>query len=326
MRAVDRIVCASVAVGALASVPLPAFAQGSYPNRAIRMIVPFASGGGPDVVARLLSESLAPALGTTIVADNRPGAGSVLGTDIVAKATPDGYTVLLGSISLAVNPAIYKKLPYDTLRDLAAVSLVAEQPNILLVQPALPARNLKELIAHVRANPGKLSFGSAGIGSGIHLATELMLVSMDGSMIHVPYKGGGPALTALMGNEITVYMSTLASALPHVKSGRLRALGVTPIKRVSLLPDMPTLDEAGIPGFDYTTWYGLMAPAATPRAIVDRLNTETVAQLNSATLQRRMEAQGLNAIPSTPAQFTTKLRSETEKWAKAAAAAKILPE
>lgn len=326
MRGCARSVSVSVAVVALAVAPLLAFAQSSYPNRAIRMVVPFASGGGPDVVARVLSEHLAPALGTTIVVDNRPGAGSVLGTDIVAKATPDGYTVLLGSISLAVNPALYRKLPYDTARDLAAVSLVAEQPNILLVNPSLQARTLKELIAHVRANPGKLSYGSAGIGSGIHLATELLLVSIDGSMIHVPYKGGGPALTALMGNEITVYLSTFASALPHVKSGRLRALGVTPIRRVGLLPDVPTLDEAGIPGFEYTTWYGLMAPAATPRPIVDRLNAATVAELNGATLQRRLEAQGLNAIPSTPAQFMSKLRSETEKWAKAAAAARIQPE
>ena len=326
MRGCARSVSVSVAVVALAVAPLLAFAQSSYPNRAIRMVVPFASGGGPDVVARVLSEHLAPALGTTIVVDNRPGAGSVLGTDIVAKATPDGYTALLGSISLAVNPALYRKLPYDTARDLAAVSLVAEQPNILLVNPSLQARTLKELITHVRANPGKLSYGSAGIGSGIHLATELMLVSIDGSMIHVPYKGGGRALTALMGNEITVYLSTFASALPHVKSGRLRALGVTPIRRVGLLPDVPTLDEAGIPGFEYTTWYGLMAPAATPRPIVDRLNAATVAELNGATLQRRLEAQGLNAIPSTPAQFMTKLRSETEKWAKAAAAARIQPE
>lgn len=326
MNLTSRNTCVAVALGVLAMAPLCAAAQANYPNRAVRMVVPFAPAGGPDVVARLLADSLAPALGASIVIDNRPGAGSVLGTDIVAKATPDGYTTLLGSISLAVNPALHKKLPYDTLRDLAPVALVAEQPNILLAHPSLPAKTLKEFIAHVHANPGKLAYGSAGIGTGVHLATELLLMSIKGSMIHVPYKGGGPALTALMGNEIAAYLSTLASALPLVKAGRLRAFGVTSAKRVSLLPDVPTIAEAGVPGFDYATWYGLLVPAGTPRAIVDRLNREIVAQMKTAAAQQRFDAQGLSTLQSTSAEFVSKIRAETEKWGKTVRAANIQPE
>lgn len=326
MNLTHRYICAAITVGVLALAPLLAAAQSNYPNRSIRMVVPFAPGGGTDIVGRILADSLGPALGATIVVDNRAGAGSTLGTAIAAKATPDGYTTLLASISLAVNPALYKTLPYDTVRDFIPVSLVADQPNLLVAHPSLPAKTLKEFIAHVQANPGKLTYGTPGLGTGTHLAMELLLVSIQGNMINVPYKGAGPALTALLGGEISVYLSTFASALPHVKSGRLRAFGVTALSRASLVPDVPTVSEAGVPGYEYTTWYGFLVPAGTPRAIVDRLNKETVALLNTPTLQQRFDAQGLNTIPSTSAQFMAKIKLEMEKWATGARAAKIEPQ
>ncbi len=277
-------------------------------------------------MGRLLADVLGPALGTTVVVDNRPGAGSTVGTAIVAKATPDRYTTLLNTIDLAVNPALYKKLPCDALRDLATVSLVAEQPNLMVVHPSLPAKTLKEFSAHVNANPGKLTYGSSGLGTTTHLATELLVMAIQGNMIHVPYKGIGPAVAAQLGNETTMLVSTFASALPHVKSGRLRALGVTSLSRASLLPDVPTIVEAGVPGYEFTVWYGFVVPAGTPRTIVDRLNKEIVALLNTATVQQRFEAQGLTVTPSTSAQYTAKLKAEAEKWAKAARSAKIEPQ
>ena len=309
-------------LAALLSALAPAGAQ-EYPSRPIRMVVPFAPGGGSDISGRVLAEGLGKALGQQVVVDNRPGAGSTIGTDIVTKATPDGYTMLLGNISLAFNAALYKKLPYKAVRDLIPVSLVVQQPNILVNHPSLPAKTLKEFIALARSSPGKFTFASAGLGSGTHLAMELLNMSLNIKMIHVPYKGTGPALTAVLGNEVTVFMSTFASALPHVKAGRLHTFGVTTAKRAPALPDVPTIAEAGVPGFNYGTWYGLLVPAGTPRAIVDKLNKVAVAQLHSAELRQRYESQGMEPIPSTSAEFTAKLKSETEKWAKVVRDAKI---
>ncbi len=321
-----RRTCAAIATGVLALTSVVCAAQSTYPNRSIRLVVPFAPGGGTDIVGRLWADSLASALGATIVVDNRPGGGSTLGTAIVARATPDGYTALLNTVDLAASPSLFKKLPYDPLRDFAPVSLVAEQPNLMVVHPSLPAKTVKEFSAYVQANPGKLTYGSSGVGTVTHLATELLLMGMQRSMIHVPYKGIGPAVTAMLGNETTMLVSTFASALPHVKTGRLRALGVTSLSRASLLPDVPTVAEAGVPGYEFTVWYGLVVPAGTPRDIVARLNKDTVAQLNSTAVQQRFEAQGLNVIPSTTTHYVSKLKSETEKWATAAKAAKIQPE
>ena len=310
-------------LAALLSALAPAGAQ-EYPSRPIRMVVPFAPGGGSDISGRVLAEGLSKALGQQVVVDSRPGAGSTIGTDIVTKAMPDGYTMLLGNISLAFNPALYKKLPYVSVRDLTPVSLVVEQPNILVNHPSLPAKTLKEFIALARSSPpDKFTFASAGLGSGTHLAMELLNMSLNIHMVHVPYKGTGPALTAVLGNEVTVFMSTFASALPHVKAGRLHTFGVTTAKRAPALPDVPTIAEAGVPGFNYGTWYGLLVPAGTPRAIVDKLNKATVAQLHSAELRQRYESQGMDPIPSTSAEFTARLKSETEKWAKVVRDAKI---
>lgn len=310
-------------VAVLIGIAPPLMAADDYPARPIRMVVPFAPGGGSDIAGRILADGLSRALGQQVVVDNRPGAGSSVGTEIAAKATPDGYTTLLGNISLAFNAALYKTLPYNALRDLAPISLVCEQPNILVAHPSLPAKTLQELVALAKAEPGKLTYASAGLGSGTHLAMALLTMSLKIDMIHVPYKGTGPAITALLGNEVSTFMSTFASALPHVKAGRLRSFGVTTTKRARTLPDVPTIAESGVPGFNYGTWYGLLAPAGTPRAIVGKLNQATVTQLRAPDVAQRFDGQGMEVIPTTPQEFAAKLKSETEKWAEVVRSARI---
>ena len=306
----------------LIALAIPAGAQ-DYPSRPVRLVAPFAPGGGTDISARILAEGLGPVLGQTVVVDNRPGAGSTLGTDIVSKAAPDGYTLLLGNISLAFNAALYRHLPFDTVRDFAAISLVTDQPNILVAHPSLPAKSFKEFVALARSQPGKLTYGSAGLGSGTHLAMELLLMSQRMDLVHVPFKGTGPALTAMLGNQISVFFSTYASALPHVKASRLRAYAVTSLSRTKTLPEVPTVAESGVPGYEYSTWYGLLGPAKTPKAILARLNQATVSVLNQPDMKQKLEAQGMDAIPSTAEKFTSYLKSETAKWGKVVVAAKI---
>jgi tripartite-type tricarboxylate transporter receptor subunit TctC len=294
-----------------------------YPARPIRMIVPFAPGGGTDINARILQDPLSQVLGQTVVVDNRPGAGSIIGTDLAAKATPDGYTILLLTSSVAVNYAVYKKLPYDARRDLTAISQVSDQPNIMVVNPSIPAKSLKEFISLVQSQPGKFTFGTPGTGTATHLATALLVSKFNGDMINVPYKGTGPALTALIGGEISMYLSTFASALPHVKNGRLRALAVTGAERAGPLPAVPTVAEAGVPGYVHLTWYGMVAPAGTPRAIVNTLNKAIVGVLKSEKVRKLYDAQGLNAVPTTPAEFAKKMDEESRKWVDVVRANKI---
>jgi tripartite-type tricarboxylate transporter receptor subunit TctC len=301
----------------------PAGAADPYPARPIRLVVPAAPGGGTDIIARILADAVGPALGQTVVVDNRAGAGTTLGADIVSKATPDGYVLLISPNALAFNVALYRKLPYDTLRDFAPIALVADQPNILVVHPSLPAKTFQDYVALARSQPGKLVYGSGGLGVGSHLAMELLLISQRIELVHVPYKGVGPAITALLGNEVSALLSTFASALPHVRAGRLRALGVTSAQRAPALPDIPTIAESGVSGFEYGTWYGLLAPAGTPRAILERLNRVTVDALASQKTTERLVGQGLTPTPSTPAQFSAKLKSETGKWIQVVRAAKI---
>jgi tripartite-type tricarboxylate transporter receptor subunit TctC len=294
-----------------------------YPARPIRMIVPFAPGGGTDINARILQDPLSQVLGQTVVVDNRPGAGSIIGTDLAAKATPDGYTILLLTSSVAVNYAVYKKLPYDARRDLTAISQVSDQPNMMVVNPGIPAKNLKEFISLVQSQPGKFTFGTPGTGTATHLATALLVSKFNGDMINVPYKGTGPALTALISGEISMYLSTFASALPHVKSGRLRALAVTGATRAGPLPDVPTVVEAGVPGYVHLTWYGMVVPAGTPRAIVSKLNKAIVGVLKSQEVSKLYELQGLNPVPTTPAEFARKIDEESKKWVDVVRANKI---
>ena len=309
-------------IALLIALSLPAAAQ-EYPTRPIRLVVPFAPGGGTDISARIVAEGMSQSLGQTLVIDNRPGAGSVLGCEIVANSAPDGYTLLLGNISMAFNAALYKKLPFDTLRDFIPVTLVTDQPNILVAHPSLPAKTFKEFVALARSQPGKLTYGSAGLGAGTHLAMEMLMMSQKIDLVHVPYKGTGPALTAILGNQISSFFSTFASALPHVKAGRLRGYAVTSLKRAPTLPEVPTVAESGVPGYEYSTWYGLLVPARTPRAVVDKLNQVTVAVLKNPDYTRRLEVQGMDAIPSTAAHYASYLKSETDKWTKVVRAAKI---
>jgi tripartite-type tricarboxylate transporter receptor subunit TctC len=255
--------------------------------------------------------------------DNRPGAGGRLGLELVAKAIPNGYTLGLSGIGMAIQRATIRDLPYDTLRDFTPITLIAEQPNILVAHPSLAANSFQDVIALARAQPRVLRYGSAGVGTGIHLAMERLLISQNVKMLHVPYKGTGPALTALLGNEINVYLSTFASALPHVKADRLRAIAVTSAKRAPTLPDAPTIAESGVPGYEYGTWYGLIAPAAVPGNIIDQINKAAVAVLKTPEVRQRYESQGLDPIPSTSAHYAAYLRSETDKWVKVVRDAKI---
>jgi tripartite-type tricarboxylate transporter receptor subunit TctC len=318
-----RIAAASLIAVSCALIAPPATAADRYPERPIRLIVPFAPGGGTDINARILADPLGKALGQTVVIDNRPGASSAIGTELAAKAPPDGHTLLINAISLAINVAVYKSLPFDVRRDFAPISLVADQPNILVANPSLPAKTFKEFVALARSQPGKLTYASAGPATGIRLATDLLLLKVGADLVHVPYKSVGPALTGLLGNEVSILMSTFASALPHVKANRLRAYAVTTARRVEPLPDVPTVAESGVPGYEYATWYGMLAPAGTPRHILDKLNQATVATIRSPELARVYAAQGINPRPSTPAEFAKYLNSEIEKWVGVVRAANI---
>jgi len=318
-----RVAMALIAVTSLAAGTV--IAQ-QYPARPIRFIVPFPPGGGNDIVGRIVAQKLSEGFGVSVVVDNRGGAGGTIGTDITSKAPPDGHTLLINNISLAVNATLFQKLPYDTLRDLAPVSLLGRQPNVLVVNPSLPAGSLKELLGLARAKPGQMTYGSGGIGTASHLATEMLKLMTKVDMIHVPYKGLGPALTDLMGGQVQLIISTLASALPHLKSGRLKPLAVTTARRSSFFPELPTMNEAGVPGYEFSTWYGLLVPAATPKTIVERLNAETVKVLNSPVLKEQFTGQGLESTPSSPAEFGAYLKSEVAKWGKVIKAAGARPD
>ena len=304
---------------------MPAFAQ-TYPARPIRFIVPFPPGGGNDIVGRIVALKLGERLGQQIVVDNRGGAGGTIGTDLAAKAAPDGYTILINNISLAVNATLMPKLPYDTLRDLAPVSLVGRQPNILVVHPGIAARSVQELLAMARAKPGAVNYGSGGIGTASHLATELLKLMAHVELVHVPYKGLGPALTDLMGGRLQLVISTMASALPHVRAEKMRPLAVTTASRSPFFPDLPTMDEAGVRGYDFSTWYALLVPRGTPGDIVRRLNTELGHVLQSAFVTEQFAAQGLEPTPSSPAQLAAHLKSEVAKWGTVIRASGAKPE
>lgn len=314
----------AVLLGALGLTVLPAVsAAQSYPTRPIRFIVPFPPGGGNDIVGRIVAQKLGESLGVSVVVDNRGGAGGTIGTDITAKAPSDGHTMLINNVSLAVNATLIEKLPYDTLRDLAPVSLLGRQPNVLVVHPGVAASSVSELLSLARSKPGQITYGSGGIGTASHLATELLKLMTRTDMVHVPYKGLGPALTDLMGGRLQLIISTLASALPQVKSGKLKPLAVTTAQRSSFFPELPTMSEAGVTGYEFSTWYGLLVPARTPAPVVGKLNGETVKALNSPALKQQFAAQGLEPGGSTPSEFGAYLKSETAKWAKVIRAANI---
>jgi tripartite-type tricarboxylate transporter receptor subunit TctC len=314
--------CAA-ALGIAALAPAQAGAA-QYPDRPLRLIVPFPPGGGNDILARTVGQGLAGSLGQQIVVDNRGGAGGMLGATAAANANPDGYTLFLGSLgSLAHNPALRPALAYSPPRDFAAVSLLATSPFILVVHPGLPAKSVKELLAAARAKPGSLNYGSAGTGSSLHLTGELFKHAAGVDIVHVGYKGTAPAITDLIAGQVQIVFSTMPPALPHVKTGRLRALGVTSAKRARIVPEAPTIAEAGVPGFEVENWQGIVVPAKTPRAIVERLNREILGVLAQPAMIAALGAQGLDPAGGAPAQFDRLIRVEIGKWTKLARAARI---
>jgi tripartite-type tricarboxylate transporter receptor subunit TctC len=300
-------------------------AQSDYPTRPVRIVVPSSPGGGTDILTRLLTPQLTERLGQPAVVDNRPGAGSIIGNELVAKAAPDGYTLLMGISTLAILPAMHKKLSYDALRDLAPITQAIAAPNILVVHPSLPVRSVKELIAFARKRPGELNFASAGLGTNPHLSMELFLSMTKLKMVHVAYKGLGPAVIDLLAGHVVVATATMLTGLPHVKSGRLRGLGVTGATRSHVLPDLPTVAEAGVPGYEAVQWYGLFAPAQTPKQIITKLHAAMTGTLKAPAVAEKLAADGVQAVANTPDEFARFLRSETDKWGKVVRGAGITP-
>ena len=298
---------------------VPALAQ-DFPSKAIRVVVPFPPGGGTDFMGRVVMQKVGESLGTTVVIDNRGGAGSSIGTEIVARSPADGYTVLIISGAHAINPSIYAKLPYDSVRDFAPVTMFASGPALLVVHPSVPAKSVKELIALAKARPGQLNYASAGIGTPPHLSGELFKTMAGVDMVHVPYKGNGPAYTDLIGGQVTVMFPNVSTAMAHVRAGKLRALAVTTKNRTPSAPELPTISEAGVPGYDVSSWYGLLAPAGTPPAVVSKLQTEIAKVLRSPDVSKNLTSQGLDLVGNTPEEFSAILRAEIVKWAKVAKA------
>ena len=291
-------------------------AQGQYANKPLRMILPFPPGGGSDAFSRIFAPKLAEVLGQPVVIDNRPGGGANIGAEIAAKMPADGYTLFLGNVAHAINASLYSKLNYDLVRDFAPVSLLATTPNMLVVHPSVPAKTVKELIALAKVRPGQLDVASSGAGSSAHLASELFSSMAGTRMNHVPYKGGGPAVVALVGGQVSVGFATTPSVIQHVKSGRMRGLAVTSAQRSPSAPELPTISEAALPGYEAGTWYGLMVPTGTPEQIIARLHVESNKLLMVAEVKGRLNAAGFDLIGTTPEQLRAYVRSEIDKWAK----------
>jgi tripartite-type tricarboxylate transporter receptor subunit TctC len=295
----------------------------SYPTKPVRMVIAFPPGGGTDIVGRIVGQKLTEIWPHPVVIDNRPGAGSTIGTDVVAKAVPDGYTIQTVSMSHALNAALFKKLPYDTINDFAHIILVARAPNVLVANPSLPANTVKELIALAKSRPGQIAFSSSGTGGVSHLSAELFRSVAGIELLHVPYKGAGPAMTALLSGEAQLMMATAPVALTQMKARRVRALAISSRKRSSLAPDMPTIAESGFPGFEADTWYGVLAPARTPEAIVKKLNADINELLKTRDLQTLFAEQGAEPAGGTPQAFHAFAESEVKRWTKVIQAAGI---
>jgi tripartite-type tricarboxylate transporter receptor subunit TctC len=307
--------CSWIAAAIFAAFPLaPAWCE-TFPNHPAKIVVPFPPGGPLDVIGRAIAQKLTETWGQAVIVENKPGAGGNIGADYVAKSPPDGYTVVMGALSThAVNPSLYPKMPYDALRDFAPITLVAVTPNVLVVNASLPVKSVKELIAYAKANPGKLSFGSGSNGSAGHLAGELFKAETGTELVHIPYKGGAPAMQGLLAGDTQLMFDNLANSLPQVKAGKLVALAVTTGKRSALVPELPTMTESGLPGFDISTWFGLLAPAGTPREIIAKWNEDVVRILKSPDMKERLAAQGAEAAPDTPAEFSDFIAGELARY------------
>jgi tripartite-type tricarboxylate transporter receptor subunit TctC len=327
MKAFELACVAGASTLALAAAgPARAADAHAFPQRPIRFIVPFPPGGGNDIVGRIVAQKLSEGLGQSVVVDNRGGAGGTIGTNMAAKAPADGYTMLVNNISLAVNATLIPKLPYDTLRELAPVSIIGRQPNMLVVHPGVSVKTVKALLDQARAKPGGVNYGSGGIGTASHLATEFLQLTTGTRMNHVPYKGLGPALVDLIGGRTEFIISTMASALPHLRSGKLRALATTTPERSSFFSDVPTMIEAGVPGYEFTTWYALVVPAGTPQSIMQRLNAELVKVAAATAVREQFAAQGLETAHTSVDEARAYLISEVRKWGKVIKASGARPD
>ena len=305
--------------------PTQALAQapGTWPNRPISLVVPFPAGGTTDVLARALAERLSTTLGQAVIVESKPGAGATLGADFVAKARPDGHTLLMGAVHHTIAPAVYRKLPYDLQKDFAPVTTVAQVPNVLVVNAATPVKNVAELVAMLKAKPGGHSYGSNGNGTAQHLIGTQFENLTGTDLVHIPYKGSGPLATDLLGGQLTLSFDTVTPVLPHIRAGKLRPLAVTTARRSSALPDVPTLDEAGLKGFNIGTWFGVLAPAATPREVVTRLSAEIVKVVQSPEFRKRMDEIGAEPMAQGSEAMAQQIRAETEKFARLVREAKV---
>jgi tripartite-type tricarboxylate transporter receptor subunit TctC len=295
----------------------------TYPSRPIRIIVPQSAGGSTDLAARIVAQRLSDAVSQPVVVDNRPGAGSLHGTDLVAKAAPDGYTLLVVAASFTINPSIRKNLPFDPVRDFAPVTQLVTLPHILVVHPSLPVKSVTELIALAKAKPGQLNYGSSGIATSTHMAAELFRHLTGTDMVNVPYKGGAPGMTALLGGEVQLYFAAISTAIPHVRSGKLRALAVTSAKRSVAAPEFPTIAEAGVRGYQHASWVGMLAPAKTPQPVIGKLNGEAVKVVNIPEVKALLLRDGLESVGDTPQEFAAVVKSEVAKWLNVVKAAGI---
>jgi tripartite-type tricarboxylate transporter receptor subunit TctC len=300
----------------------PAHAQGEYPSRPIRLLVGVVPGGAADILARLLANRLSERLNQQVVVDNRPGAGQTLATELASKSSPDGYTLLIAASAHTIAPALYK-LRYDAVKDFSAISMVAMVPNILVMHPSVPGRSVKEFIAAARAKPGDLTFGSSGTGSASHLSGELFKLMTGVQMTHVPYKGSSQAMTDILGGHLKLSFPSIPASIQHIRSGRMIALGVTTKQRSSALPEIPTIDEAGVPGYEVSGWYGILGPANMPRAVVARLNRELTRSLQEPSVREILAREGADAAPTSPEEFARIVAADVAKWAKVVKSAGI---
>ncbi|MDH0047971.1 MULTISPECIES: tripartite tricarboxylate transporter substrate binding protein [Comamonas] len=306
-----------LAAAATLAVAGGAAAQGAFPSKPINIIVPFSAGGTTDILARIVGQYLGEELGQPVIIDNRPGAGGNIGGMAASRSPADGYTLFMGTVGThAINQSLYSKMPFDPIKDFAPLSRVATVPNLLVANPAQPFKNVKELIAYAKANPGKVNFGSSGSGSSVHLSGELFKSMTKVDMVHVPYKGSAPAMTDLLGNQISVMFDNMPSAIQHVRSGKLRPIAVTTAKRSRELPDVPTIAEAGVPGYEATSWFGLWAPVKTPADVQQKLHAALVKVLKNPAVIKKIEDQGGDVVIDTQAQFDAYIKSEAAKWGK----------
>ena len=298
----------------------------TYPSRPIRMIIPQSAGGSTDVIARVIAQKMGESLGQTVIVDNRPGAGSLNGIEIVAHAAPDGYTLLGVAASFTINPALHRKLPFDPVRDFTPITQLATLPHILIVHPSVPVSSVKELVALARAKPGVLNYASSGIATSTHMAAELFMYMTKTSMVNVPFKGGAPAMVGMLSGQCQLNFATISTALPHIRSGKLRALAVTTAKRSAAAPEFPTIAEAGVPGYEHGSWVGLLATAKVPQPIIARLNDAAVKAAHAPDVKAALLKDGLESTGTTPAEYAALIKGEVAKWLKVAKAAGIQPQ